>query len=305
MDGGSTASTSALTLVRVTVTVVLEQRGGICRREDLLAVVSDAEVRRALRAGEVVRRGRGRYALPVVDEAVGVAHGLGGVLSHSSAALWWGWEVRTVPLRPHVTVPRGRRLTPAQRATAVVHHGRLLREEVVEDRCTSQEVTLEQCVRSLPEDDGLAVVDSALRHDLDPAVVRRLALSVRGPGAGKVRRVLARGDGRAANPFESVLRHHALQVPGLRVVPQRVVALPGGDVRPDLVDEDLRVVLEADSFAWHGDRAALRRDARRYNALVTDGWLVLRFAWEDVMHEPAYVAGVLTAVTRIRTQVAV
>ena len=36
----------------------------------------------------------------------------------------------------------------------------------------------------------------------------------------------------------------------------------------------------------HGGRGDLRRDARRYNRLVAYRWLVLRFAWEDVMFEP-------------------
>ena len=58
----------------------------------------------------------------------------------------------------------------------------------------------------------------------------------------------------------------------------------------------LRIVLEADSFEWHGDRAALRRDARRYDLLVANGWTVLRFAWEDVMHDQDWVRSVLAAV---------
>ena len=37
------------------------------------------------------------------------------------------------------------------------------------------------------------------------------------------------------------------------------------------------MVLEAESFEWHSSRQALRRDARRYNLLVIDGWIVLRF----------------------------
>ena len=35
------------------------------------------------------------------------------------------------------------------------------------------------------------------------------------------------------------------------------------------------------------------RDARRYNAFVVAGWLVLRFAYEDVMHDPLFVREVL------------
>ncbi|MCW2843636.1 MAG: hypothetical protein JWN22_1552, partial [Nocardioides sp.] len=68
-------------------------------------------------------------------------------------------------------------------------------------------------------------------------------------------------------------------------------------VRPDLVDERLRIVVEADSFEWHGKRSALARDARRYNSLVAAGWLVLRFAWEDVIHDPDHVRRVLADVT--------
>ena len=108
----------------------------------------------------------------------------------------------------------------------------------------------------------------------------------------------------AANPFESVLRALAIEA-GLSVTPQVVVALPDGDRRPDLLDRERRLVLEADSFLWHGSRRALRRDARRYNAFVVAGWLVLRFAWEDVMHDQAYVLAVLRSFARTpgRTEV--
>lgn len=73
--------------------------------------------------------------------------------------------------------------------------------------------------------------------------------------------------------------------------------------RCDLADADLGVVLEADSFEWHGDRAALRRDTRRYNAMVINGWLVLRFSWEDVMFHPEWVRAVIvSAVALVRGQ---
>ena len=45
----------------------------------------------------------------------------------------------------------------------------------------------------------------------------------------------------------------------------------------------------ANPFEWHGSRSALRADCRRYNGLALAGWLVLRFAWEDVMFRPEYV----------------
>jgi very-short-patch-repair endonuclease len=99
-----------------------------------------------------------------------------------------------------------------------------------------------------------------------------------------------------------VLRAIAIDVPGLEVVPQvRITGDLGLRVRADLVDRHLRIVLEADSFEWHGDRTALRRDARRYDLLVANGWTVLRFSWEDVMHDPDFVRAVLRATVE-RTQ---
>jgi very-short-patch-repair endonuclease len=56
------------------------------------------------------------------------------------------------------------------------------------------------------------------------------------------------------------------------------------------VDEGRRLVVEAESFEFHGRRKALKRDCERYTALVLNGWTVIRFAWEHVMHEPEYVA---------------
>jgi very-short-patch-repair endonuclease len=64
-------------------------------------------------------------------------------------------------------------------------------------------------------------------------------------------------------------------------------------VRPDFVDESLRLVLEADSFEWHGTRSGLAADTRRYNMLVVAGWIVLRFCYEDVMFQPEEVRAVL------------
>lgn len=97
------------------------------------------------------------------------------------------------------------------------------------------------------------------------------------------------------------MRAVALTVPGLHVEPQVSVREPHFLGRPDLVDQRLQVILEADSFEWHGKRAALRRDTQRYNAFAVHGWLVLRFAYEDVMFEPAYVRATLMAAVKERT----
>jgi very-short-patch-repair endonuclease len=164
---------------------------------------------------------------------------------------------------------------------------------------TSIEITLTQCLRRLPYVEALVVADSALRHDVSPSTLRRVAASVQGPGSPQVRLVVKRADPDSANGFESALRGISHGVPGLHLQTQRTIASPRQTARPDLVDDDLGIVVEADSFEWHGDRAALAKDARRYNLLLCDGWLVLRFAWEDVMFDPDYVRQVLAAIVSI------
>jgi very-short-patch-repair endonuclease len=158
---------------------------------------------------------------------------------------------------------------------------------------TSPEVTLEQCLRHLPFDEALAVADSALRAGFGAQAIAAIADRARGPGSPQIRRVAELATPRAANPFESVLRAIAADVGGLRMPAQVVIRDGAFVVRPDLVDERLRIVAEADSFEWHGGRAALAADARRYNMLVVAGWIVLRFSWEDVMFRSDEVRRVL------------
>lgn len=262
----------------MSVVTVLHDLGGVARRGVLLRFVVRPELDRAVAAGEVVRTGRGVYAVPEAGHAVRIAHELGGQLSLTSAALHHGWAVKHVPDRPHVLVPRWRRVGGGP--PAHVHWTDCPEEGIA----TSEDRTLEQCLRTLPFDEALAVADSALRAGYGARSLLALADRVRGPGSPQVRRVAELASPLADNPFESVLRAIALDVPGLSVRPQVVIRDGSFVVRPDLVDERLRIVLEADSFEWHGSRAALAQDARRYNMLVVAGWLVLRFSYEEVMH---------------------
>lgn len=267
---------------------LLAELGGVARRAALLRWVDRASLETAVAAGTVVRDARGLYALPGADEAARAAARLGGVLCLSSAALHHGWAVAVTPRRPQVLVSRGRRLSAARRRDVEVRWGKVTPGEVA-GIATCADRTLEMCLRTLPFAEALAVADSALREGYGREALLALADGAAGPGARQVRRVASHATGLAATPFESTLRAICLEVPGLKVEPQ--VQLEG--VRPDLVDRHLRMVLEADSFAWHGSRSALDRDARRYNALTVEGWMVLRFSWEEVMHHPQRVRDVL------------
>lgn len=276
-------------------TAALERLGGVSSARDLLRLTTRRRLRRAVRQGRVERRSRGRYALSTAADAQKSAVGLTAVVCLRSAAAHHGWELKIQPPMPELMVKRGRRLSAAQRAGVAVHWTNLAGDQV-EDGVTTPLRTILDCARVLPFDEALAIADSALRagdvtrDDLD-------AIDVRGAGSDAVRRVLRHADGRAANPFESVLRALCIEA-GLDVEPQATLDLGTGQVHPDLVCLVLRLVLEADSWTFHTTRKAHRRDCARYNLLVIRDWRVLRFTWEQVMHDQAYVRWVLAELTR-------
>jgi very-short-patch-repair endonuclease len=215
----------------------------------------------------------------------------GGILCLTSAALFWGWKVKTEPQRHHVHVPRGRKVAAERRGGTELHRYAMLAGEVEAGLATSRVQTVVDCARFLPFDEALSVADSALREG---CVTRAQLFAALDSGTSRrsasARRVLAHADARADNPFESCLRAICLDVPGLSVEPQ--VELPGIG-RADLVDRELRLVVEAESLAFHNSEQSFRRDIRRYTAMVRAQWRVLRFVWEDVMFRQDYVREVL------------
>lgn len=269
----------------------LERLGGVADAATLRELAGRGRLRRAVARGEVLRDARGRYALPTADVALRAANRLTAVVSHRSAAAYWGWELKEQPPRPEVTVPRNRNLPPQRRVGVDVTWATLQPEDVHEGRVTGRERTVLDCIRHLPFDEALAVADSALRHRaLTKARLVWLAAQVRGKGAGRARAVAAAASPLAANPFESVLRAISLGVRGLQLEPQVWLTVDGRRVRPDLLDRRLGLVVEAESFQWHGSASALTSDCSRYNAFVLAGYAVLRFSWLQVMRRPEYVA---------------
>lgn len=276
----------------------LAQLGGVATHQQLRAHATRAAIDRAVADGTIIRTGRGRFALPTADEAVRIAHAVGGILCLSSAALHHSWAVKLPPQHPHVAFAKNRRLSREQASQVEVHRTNLRPEDVVDGIATSKELTLIQCLRALPYDEALAIADSAARAG-EVNILGRLRTLRSGRGAARIRRIAGEASPESANPFESALRAIANTIDGLNVAPQRLITTVTPWAKPDLTDLDLRIILEADSFEWHGDRHALRRDARRYDLLVADGWIVLRFAWEDVMFDQDFVRAVLTAAVGI------
>lgn len=275
---------------------LLTRLGGVATARELSGTLPARVVAAAIADGSIVRVARGHYGLPGPLLARAAAGRASGVVSHLSAAQHWGWKVKLPPDRPVITVPRNRTLTGQQREGVDVRWFTLHPDDV-RDGVTSPLRTVIDCARTEPFDAALAVADSAVRAgDVTPRQLVTEAMASPRTGRPAALRVAEAADGRAANPFESVLRALSLRVPGLEVEPQQWVERVG---RVDLLCRRNNLVVEAESWEFHGGRAAFARDVHRYTLFVRLGYAVVRFTWEEVMFRQDYVCEVLNAMVAL------
>ena len=69
----------------------------------------------------------------------------------------------------------------------------------------------------------------------------------------------------------------------------------------DFADVVLRIAIEVDGRAHHSDRRAFERDRARQNDVMLQGWLVLRFTWEQITGDPAGVIATIHGAVRQRS----
>jgi len=273
--------------------------GGVATLRELRAEHTARLVRRAVSEGAVLRVAKNRYVLPSAQDQFLVAQSRSAVLSHLSAAVHHGWKVKTVPSDTWLTVRRKRHLRPSQ-LLGVRPSWADLGPDDVRHGVTTPLRTVLDCARVLPFDEALAVADSAVRaRDIGRQELVDAAAILRGAGARAARRVAAHASGRAANPFESVLRALTIEE-GFDLTPQLEVADSGLFAIVDLGSEERRLAVEADGFEHHGTRKGLRKDCRRHTEFAVFGWSSLRFAFEDVMYEQAWVRWALRSWREVR-----
>lgn len=270
----------------------LTQLGGSASVRALDDLCGRKALRQAVRSGVVIRLARGRYGLPQAPDPVRSAVRLGGLVSYESAAEHWGIDVpRAVGRRAQVTVRRGRsHLVP----DGVEVHWADVPASEIDGGFTTPLRTVLDLARHRPFGPALAAADCALREGLVLAGdVRAEADRLRGPGSVQARLVAEHADGRAGSVLESLLRAILIQAGLDGFTPQVDIRDDSFFARVDFAHLPARIVLEADSFEYHGHRKALVRDCRRYTELTVRGWRVLRFAWEHVVFEPEWVASVV------------
>jgi hypothetical protein len=275
---------------------LLARQGGIARRRDVLRAGLSRH-----RLARLLREGRLRLLTPHLvtnvdqptpDEPLrSLVLGLDATVSHEDAALLWGMELVSTPEKRTVTIGRNR--SRASGRGAKIHRRNLTGDERVHRDglwLTSELRTVLDLCRSLPLHEAVVLTDSALRRRLVTVEELTGALCDVPPGVGRDRiaRVLQLIDPESGSVLESLCRVLLARAGLAPEQTQLVVRTRSGRWigRVDFAWPSARLVVETDGFAFHADRASYRKDRRRGNGLVLAGWRVLRFSWEDVVHDP-------------------
>jgi very-short-patch-repair endonuclease len=242
-----------------------------------------------------VRLGReGRYLAAVL------ACGKRAVLSHRSAAAWWGL-LQTAQAQVDVTSPHGRHAIAGVRR----HQARSL---AAQDTTTHEGIPTTSIARTLLD------LAATVRPDrLERALAQAERLQLYDHAA--VTDVLSRSHGHRgraaltrATAQEPRLTRSELEAIFLRLVRQAGLPEPQSNLPLVALDQQApevdfhwrayRLVVETDGWETHRTRRAFRSDRRRDAALVAAGWRVMRFTYDDVAYDGS------TVVRRLRGAVA-
>jgi hypothetical protein len=285
------------------------------------------EARTAWRRGELVRLRRGVYAGPVADADPQALHRRAAlaalyavrqpaVLSHDTAALFWGLPVLTMPTRVHITTGPGR--APAGVRGVTKHRVTLEGADIVEREggvpVTSLERTLLDLLRTSTFEAGVVTMDAALasragRTDeaagdaLRDALNERIANSSSSPGTHIASSVLGFADARSESPGESLSRARMLQLGFVAPELQHEVREAGRLLgRVDFWWPSQRIVGEFDGAVKYGHLAgdaggiaALVEEKTREDGIRRRVSGLARWGWRDALEGRGLAAALVSA----------
>ena len=255
-------------------------------------------IQRRVRAGRLHAEYRGVFAVghrkrgaAALWWAAVLAYRPDGVLSHAAAAA--AWDLRRAAARTvDITVRLGGR---AQRPGIRLHRSRVLNPDEVTDL---DGLPITTPARTLLDLAATGLRGRPLEAALDRAELLRLL------DFAELHRLLARHAKRRGSPALSATlsRYTAGTVETRSVLEELVLELCDdhglprpkvncsieGNVR-DFYWPRSRLVVEADSYAWHRSPSALNDDRERDVRLALAGFRTLRFTWEQVTQRREYV----------------
>lgn len=288
-------------------------RGALGRRELLAQGITDNDLRRWVRTGELARPRAGYYCLnnglaghpaelvPLIQRLQGaVTAGVDVVVSHRSAARLWGLPVWGRPTPPEITRAYGTRAVTG----CVVHRYGVADESVVDMYglpVTGAARTLIDVCRVTSASAGLVTVDAGVRDlNVDLAAATSVLENLGDINfRRRVLQVFSWADPGSENPFESFSRGQLLG----EGVPEPLLQWWVGDgeglwFRPDKLWASRGLIGEADG-RWkyrkrdNGpdvDDGVLVREKDRQDWFTDRDFLFVRYSPEGITRAPGYYA---------------
>lgn len=285
---------------------VLRLQDGIIRRDQAMAAgLSESTLSSRVRRRSWIRVLPGVYAVDVDPctpnsrvRATGLWAGDDSTISGSAAAWWWDLTDHA-PEVIEVVVPPARRMSTLKGITVI--RGRVDDREVGRHRRLRLTTPAATCLRlaRLGEPD---LLDVALRKGLKQTQLDEVLRLGRGR-RGQLRARRSREDVRD-NPWSNPERElHGLlreaRITGWVANPPVLVA-NGRRRHPDVLFEEIPLIVEVDGRRHHSTPEQHDADHRRQNALTDLGYTVLRFTPRQIVHEPdAVIALVRRAIVRL------
>ena len=229
----------------------------------------------------------GRKTVPIEGRLVAaLLHaGPGAVLSHTTAAWWWGLTTDE-PVRIEVSATNRTRSQP----DLLVHHPRVI--DATRHRrfpiTTVAQSVLDFAATAPLDRVRYALAEADYRDLLDLQAVEEVLGRGR-PGSRLLRKALrrhqpayARTRSELENAFLRLCERHRIPIPAVNVMVEGWLV--------DAVWVDRRVVVELDGNRGHRTPAQLERDHSRDLQLRAAGFTVVRYTWAQVTEQTRVVA---------------
>jgi very-short-patch-repair endonuclease len=197
----------------------------------------------------------------------------------------WGFPQWTPQELPQLVLPSSQ--PRRQRQGMKLYFGLTPADEVQRSglEVTSLACTINSLAYALSNGSLVCLLDSALRLGWTPD-----QLTTNRRRRSRLCAALALADARSESALETLLRLLLIEA-GIapEVLQHMIVTRDGTGYRLDFAWPSRMVAVEADGHEHHDKPDALYRDRVRQNKVVTSGWIVLRFTWYDVVHNPHWV----------------
>lgn len=273
------------------------QHGVISRRQLIAGGLGVRTISRRIEAGQlhplhrgVYMFGDGRVNRRAEWMAAVLTCGDGALLSHGSACALWGL-IRSRRGPVDVTSATG-----SQRPRIAVHEGAICSEDRAEvDRIAVTTVarTLFDFAEVVDEDDLRRAAEEADRLRL-LRIPELEAVCGRCPGRRALRPIHRLIDAvQMPEDIQSPLEDRVLELCREHDLPVPVVGATVLGREVDAFWPDRKLMVEADSWQFHGHRAAFESDRERDAAMQTEGYRVIRLTHRRLERDPAKVANQL------------